>query len=234
MTQAGLCFCHPLVDELCKDVRADATFDLALARKLTATHPGTVVCNDLSLIEPERIIVISGPNNGGKTTFARTFGQLHYLAELGVPVPGRSTRLFLFDRLFTHFEQAEAPENSRGKLQDDLVRIHTILDAATGRSIIIMNELFTSTTLQDAVFLGTKIIRAIVDLDLLCVYVTFVDELAALGDTTVSMVSTVEPGDPTTRTHKIVRRPADGNAQAIAIAERFGLAYPRLKERLAS
>lgn len=149
-------------------------------------------------------------------------------------VPGRSARLFLFDRLFTHFEQAEAPENSRGKLQDDLVRIHTILDAATGRSIIIMNELFTSTTLQNAVFLGTKIIRAIVDLDLLCVYVTFVDELVALGDTTVSMVSTVEPGDPTTRTHKIVRRPADGNAQAIAIAERFGLAYPRLKERLAS
>lgn len=97
-----------------------------------------------------------------------------------------------------------------------------------------MNELFTSTTLQNAVFLGTKIIRAIVDLDLLCVYVTFVDELVALGDTTVSMVSTVEPGDPTTRTHKIVRRPADGNAQAIAIAERFGLAYPRLKERLAS
>jgi DNA mismatch repair protein MutS len=97
-----------------------------------------------------------------------------------------------------------------------------------------MNELFTSTTLQDAVFLGARIIQDIIGLDLLCVYVTFVDELAALGDTTVSMVSTVEPDNPATRTFKIIRKPADGNAYAIAIAERFGLTYPRLKARLAS
>ena len=234
MKQDGLSFCYPDVRGHSKDVGADATFDLALARKLTVTQPGTVVCNDFSLTEPERILVVTGPNNGGKTTFARTFGQLHYLAELGVPVPGRAARLFLCDELFTHFERAEAPENLRGKLQDDLVRIHAIISSATGRSIVIMNELFTSTTLQDAVFLGTNIIQAIVELDQLCVYVTFIDELAALGDTTVSMLSTVEPDNPTARTYKIVRRAADGNAHAIAIAERFGLTYLRLKERLAS
>ena len=232
--KAGLSFCYPNVDEHSKEIRAADTFDLALARKRSVTRSGTVVCNDLSLTGSERIIVVSGPNNGGKTTYARTFGQLHYLAELGVPVPGRTARLFLFDQLFTHFERGEAPENLRGKLQDDLIRIHNILDAATERSIIILNELFTSTSLQDAVFLGTRIIRTIVDKDLLCVYVTFVDELAALGDTTVSMVSTVKPEEPSTRTFKIVRQIADGNAYAIAIAERFGLTYPRLKERLAS
>ena len=179
--------------------------------------------------------MVSGPNNGGKTTFARTFGQLHYLAELGVPVPGRSARLFLFDQLFTHFERAEAPENLRGKLQDDLVRIHAILDAATGRSIIIMNELFTSTTLQDAVFLGTNIIQAIVELDLLCVYVTFVDELAALGDTTVSMVSTVEPGQP--HGTDLQDRPQGRRRQrprGLPSRSVFGLTYPHLKKRLAS
>jgi DNA mismatch repair ATPase MutS len=226
----GLSFCYPVVSATSKAIAAHAAFDLALAHRLHDT--GAIVTNDFFLDDPERILVITGPNQGGKTTFARMFGQMHFLASLGLPVPGRDARLLLTDKVLTHFQRQEKVENQRSELEIGLLHVHKLLERATSNSLIILNEVFSSTSLTDAVFLNKAVLERVSGLDALCVCVTFLDELSTLNEKTVSMVSSVDPDDPAVRTYKVTRRPANGLAYAAAIAEKYQLSYASVKRRI--
>jgi DNA mismatch repair ATPase MutS len=230
LRQGRLRFAEPSISTD-KRVRADDTFDLALARRLSSEGE-TIVLNGFELRDRERVIVITGPNNGGKTTLARTVGQLHYLASLGLPVPARSAALFVPDQIFTLFEREEDIATLRGKFEDELFRMHEILERATEDSILVLNEAFGSTTRHDAIAVGSRIMAEIIDREAICVFVTFVDELASLSDSIVSMMSTVFPEDPSVRTFKVIRKPPDGSAYAAAIAEKYGLGHDQLVRRI--
>lgn len=227
--KAGLSYCYPEITSNKSDVFCKNCYDLALTKKLLEEHK-SVICNHFDLKNKERIIVVTGPNQGGKTTFARMFGQVHYLAALGCLIPGNSARLFLPDQIFTHFERIENSNSLNGKLKDDLIRANTILQTATQNSLLIFNEIFSSTTLKDAIFLSKKIMDQVSSLDLIAVWVTFVDELASYNEKTVSMTSIVD--DNASRTFQIIRKSADGLAYAASIAKRHRLTYEQIKERI--
>jgi DNA mismatch repair ATPase MutS len=130
-----------------------------------------------------------------------------------------NTALLLYhSKILTHFGRKEDLSTLNGKLQDDLVRLHELLEKATSRSIIIVNEIFSSTTLSDALSLGGHMMDAFTALGAPTMVVTFLDELACHGPETVSMMSTVKEAEPAQRTYKIIKKPPDGLAYAMHIA----------------
>lgn len=215
------------------DVGVDANLDLvdSFDPALAVRRHGPVVLNDARLTGGERVAVVTGPNQGGKTTFARMVGAIAWLAALGLPVPGRHARLPLPDQVLTHFGRSEELADLRGALEDDLLRLRGILNVATPRSLVILNEVFTSTTAADAVQLSRAALERILDLGSTCVWVTFLAELAE--PPAVSLVSQVDPEDPTVRTFRVVRQPAGGPTWAESLATAQGLDRDSLRRRLA-
>ncbi len=204
-------------------------YDLALALK----RRQPVVPNDCLLSGHERLMVLTGPNQGGKSTFARALGQSAWLSMLGAPVPAREAALGRFDAVLTHFATAEDPDSAAGRLQDELLRIRSLFRTASGKSLVLFNELFSTTATQDAIDLGRSVLTQIRSIGSHCLYVTHLAELADPEAGIVSLVAAIgsDPGE--TRTFRILRRPADGKAYADSLAARYGLNREQVRQRMA-
>lgn len=224
-------FCYPEMTSVKGDIYNKQGFDLALAHNLTESEK-RVVCNDFEMSGKERIIYISGSNQGGKTTFARAFGQIHYLAELGLPVPGKESKLLLFDNIFTHFEKRERIEDLNGKLVQELDKLKDIIQSSTPSSIIVLNEVLNSTALKDAIQISKKIMKKIEDIDCLCLNVTFIDEIIKTDDLSISMVSQGTENYKPEFAYIIKKDKPNGLAHAVDIVRKYGLTYETIKERL--
>jgi DNA mismatch repair ATPase MutS len=215
-----------------KNMHVSGGYDLALAYKSLNTGE-TIVPNDFYLEGTERIFILTGPNQGGKTTFARSFGQIFYLACLGCPVPCLSAELFLVDEVLTHFAREENLCLNAGRLQEDLFRMKGIIDHTTENSVVIINELFSSTTSLDAFAMGKRILEYFLSLDCIVLYVTHIYELSDINQKTVSLSASVDlSASKADRTYKILRKPADGCAYANSIAEKYHLTFEEIKERI--
>lgn len=236
LRDAGLRFCFPVVATDDATIDARGLYDLALAIRRHSPDADAlpdIVPNDVSLAAPEHLLVITGPNQGGKTTLARAIGQLPHLASIGVPVPAAGARVPLGEAVHTLFTRAEDPDDLTGRLEAELTRARAILDALRPGSVVILNESFESTTVDDALAINRALLGEIAERGAIAVLVTFLGELASFDAATVSMTSVMEPADPTRPTYRFERRPADDLAHARAVAEAHGLGYDAVRARIA-
>lgn len=230
MEELGFHFCYPQVKDQ-GTFRITEGYDLALAKK-NADIKKPVVFNDCYLNEGERFFVITGPNQGGKTTFARALGQIVFFSSIGLMAPCRTATLPFFRGIYTHFAAEESLDTGAGKLKEELLRLKEMLPGVSRHSFIIINEIFTSATSYDAYIMGKRVINRFIEMDCLGVYVTHIHELTKEDDRIVSLVAALLSEDSQIRTYRIERRPADGRSYANHIVEKHGMTYLEIKERL--
>jgi len=229
--ESGLTFSYPSLTTGTGGLVLQRAFDVVLAENLV-TEDRTVVTNDVVLVGGERLCIVTGPNHGGKTTFARMIGQIHHLANVGCSVPCAQASVPVIDGIFTHFERREQLHDDHGLLKEDLLRARDVLRHVTGDSLVIFNEFLSSTALEDAVRLGERILTGLAASGCCVVWVTFLDALAVV-DGAVSFVAAVDEHDPSVRTFNIERRRADGAAHALAVAAKHRMTREWILSRLA-
>lgn len=225
----GGTFCYPEVVNSWDGCHTTNCFDLTLAENLS-DQQSFPVTNGFELRGNERILVITGPNQGGKTTYARMLGQLFYLASLGVCVPGDEAVISLPDIIYTHFAKVE--KTGANNLRFELLRLKEILDHATDKSMILVNEIFASISHNDGLYLGKQMMKQFSELRCMVVCVTFLDELALYGPETVSIIGQVMPGKSRERSYIFSRHAPNGRAYALSLAEKKGLTYEQIMERI--
>jgi DNA mismatch repair ATPase MutS len=172
MRRLGYPFCYPCFSQE-KVVRIEGGYDLALAQE-----EGVPVSAGDFLRDVGQSFLITGPNHGGKTTYACMVGQILYLASLGLPVPCRVLQTYFLSALYTHFAKAEDLSNNAGRLKEELQRLKAILDRLAEDSFVIFNDLFASTTTYDARQMGKQILERFAARGCLFLFVTSIGELA--------------------------------------------------------
>jgi hypothetical protein len=107
----------------------------------TEQHDGQrVVPNDIGHSAEQNMFVITGPNNGGKTTYVRTVGLVQLMAQKGLYVTAESAEVSFVDGIYTHFVTPDDIVKGEGRYRNELLRVKEILESATPYSLVILDE----------------------------------------------------------------------------------------------
>jgi DNA mismatch repair protein MutS2 len=123
------------------------------------THDQTPVPCDLATSNDEPVVLITGPNSGGKTRLLQAIGIAQLLGQSGLYVPARSARLPLLNGLFVSLIEEEGAQQTEGRLGRELLRIRALFEELGERSMVILDELCSGTNPSEGVEVFTLVLR---------------------------------------------------------------------------
>lgn len=266
LAEAGMAWCKPVIAPAVERVcRIEQSADPILAWKLRdkgADLAQTMVTNTISFDASGRVLVLTGPNQGGKTTYTRSIALSQLLFQAGLLVPGTTARISPADWVHTHFNEDEKPTIAYGRLGEESKRMADLFQRATSHSLLLLNESFSSTSPVESLYLCREVVKGLKLLGCRAVFATHHHELAAEvsalnastdGDgTLISMVAEVEEmrreesgvtdwqrqepslhnGPQAKRTYRVVPGPPRGNSYAQDIANLYGIGFESISQTL--
>ena len=226
MIKKGFEFCRPLTES---NISAEGLYDLALAC-VNSEKGKPVISNDFVYEKNELFFVLTGPNQGGKTTFARSLGQLIYFTKIGLDVPAKNAAVPYFSDILTHFSVEESVETGRGKLMEELVRLSPMMKEYKDNAFVVINELFTTAANYDAIIMGQNVLKHFLDEGCHGIYVTHLRELCDIDERIVGLSAQLDENGK--QNFKILKKAVDYEGCAKNQVEKYGLGYENLKARL--
>ena len=193
-----------------------------------------IVPNDLTFDKKHTVYILTGANRGGKTTITQAVGQLFVLAQGGLFVPAESFRYVPCDCIYTHFPADEDKTMDLGRLGEECVRFKEMFSQATSRSLLLLNETFSTTSFEEGYYIAKDSVKALLTKAVRTIYNTHMHKLGedaemftreSTGAGAASLIMQTEDGK---RSFKVALAQPEGSSYAKDIAEKYGVTYDML------
>ena len=191
--------------------------------------PGSFVPNDLHLDDDARIVVLTGPNMAGKSTYLRQTASIVLLAQIGSYVPADEASIGVCDRIFTRIGAHDDLSGGLSTFMVEMAETAAILRQATGRSLVILDEIGRGTSTYDGVSIAQAVVEYLHDapqLNCRTLFATHFHELTVLAThlsrVRNARVEVVEDGADITFLHRIVPGGAD-RSYGVHVAKLAGI-----------
>jgi DNA mismatch repair ATPase MutS len=174
LTKQGCCVCIPEPhDAGSLQLSAHELYDPCLALRLQTEVTG----NDITA-DDTPLVVVTGANQGGKSTILRGVGLAHLLMQSGIFAPASSFRAAVTHGVFTHYKRGEDETMTSGKFDEELSRMSRLADTMSPHSLLLCNESFAATNEREGSEIAFEVIRALNDAGIRVVLVTHMYDLA--------------------------------------------------------